>query len=210
MRVKVTYKADALVIYREIIGVMAFTLFLAAAFTCTGYFFTTIKQAFASWWMMFGLFFLAIGVALFIYLPFYFRKLWIKGGAILLEANRKGLLVSPELNVTPVEYGWDDIDKVVIARRFVHKDSEGTSFTRPQMIVFLKRHVMENIGLIERSIMRLAQSPEGANVYYIDVPYQELMRLPDELASLAPADLDIQSYTGVFFNSLESTESYQS
>ena len=209
MRVKARYNPEAVVVYREIIGVMVFTSLIAIAFAGTGYFFTTIKEAFATWWMMFGLLFLVIGIALIIYLPFYFRKIWIKGGAVLLKATRHGISVSPQLNVTPVKHQWDEIDKVVITRRFVHKHSEGTSFARPQMIVFLKSHVMENIGLIERSIKWLAQSPEGSNVYYIDVPYNELMRLPGELARLAPAVLAIESYTGVFFNSLESTESYQ-
>jgi len=203
---------DDFIIYREKYGVILFMLFIACLAIAVGVMYVNIDEHLENYWLAFGVFWILIGSGLLFYIPFYFSRLMKDNGAVLLKVNRNGLLVSPEINVTPVEYDWQDVSRIIITRKYIQKDSDGTTFGRCKIIIIFRQGFMGNINLIDRSIKRLWESPEGSNVAMIDCSEQDMELVQGELERLKPSAIDgkiVHYYSQVLFNYTDSNEYYE-
>ena len=122
MKLKIRISDGQLIIYREIIGVITLMIFTTAAFIGFGILCINISEDAGRLWLVFGGGSLIIGVLLLLWIPVYYSRIKNKGGAVLLQAGKEGLLLSPEVNMSQTAYGWNDISKIVFTNNFKHTD----------------------------------------------------------------------------------------
>ncbi|MDH5327172.1 MAG: hypothetical protein OEZ68_18340 [Gammaproteobacteria bacterium] len=206
MRIKIVEKSNGVVVYREKYGVMVVVLLLAMAFL--GFGITFIKLAEFSWFpVVFGGFFTAVGLYLICRAPGYFLQIKKQGGAILLSADKKGLNLSPILNMEPVHYAWAEIERIVLTEKFRTKENRKRSFSWNLAIIYIKRDSSQRIlGLLERSRMRVWKSPQGFDICSVDVPPRKLDALQQALLRFSGRGVEISVCPLVLFDYISGEE----
>jgi hypothetical protein len=193
VKIKLRTDVGQLTIYREKYGVLMYGLLLAAACIAFGAVFQNLIQAnlFAA---LIGWVFIGAGILLLAGLPKYYIRMRQHGGAVLLVADQAGLVLAPELNMTPFRYAWDDIAQLILTRKLVSKARGGHHYSwNLVMVLFKPGRPLGNFGLLERSRRKLSSTAEGKLFVVVGFPKRELARLAAEFKRIAPAAVAVHT-----------------
>lgn len=160
----------------------------------------------------FGLFFLILGIYIICYLPIMSRKMQKYGGAVLLKADRKEIVLSSDSNLDPVTYQWDDIAEIFIADKFTYNyiDSDGKGTTTGQNLIILffqQNGSQKKFNFIKRSMAGLSTSPKGSDCLAVPYPYKDMKKkVKNALQKFSGTGTVIRSCSEVFFSDKDKIE----
>jgi len=192
MATKVNFFDENLVIYRERSNVLGLGLLISVF--CIGFGSLFLKsmpdEIFPR---VFGMVFITIGILVLIGLPKYYGKMKNKSGAIIFEADVKGISEGSPFNTLENNYSWNSIEKIILASKHVEKglDSDGASHSWNLMFIFLNKKTNNNIGFIQRSKKQISISPKGHDFITIQLPKNSLIDIREKLASLSNNQIEI-------------------
>lgn len=205
------YHTGELILYREKYGVIAYAL--ALALVCLGFGVVFIYLADGNLFMqIFGGFFALIGVLLLSSLPRCGRRLQSDDGAVLLRASREGLALAPVLNMAPVHYDWQAIERIVLTGKLVTRQYSETGYSWNQLLVFFRTDTDTAASpwadILDNSRRQRFLTPSGQDVSTVDFPKRERARIANALRTLAPQQVDIQTCKRVEFDYKDTHERF--
>ena len=206
MKVKARYDDEQLLIYREKSSVIAVGILMCIFCSGFGAVFTYLagEDVFPK---VFGSIFILFGVLLLVTLPKFYKKMSDEQGAVLLLANKDGLALAPLLNMPLHRYDWQDISRVVLAKKLVTKSLGEKEYCWNLAIVYFRAGIAEdNLNLIERSSKQVWRSPQGDNVSVVDIPKDDMATIEQALTKFARQNSDVSSCTRVLFDYIDDTE----
>ncbi len=153
-------------------------------------------------------FFMCIGGALWIQVPFALKKLLTKKESLAFEADKNGIKIAPLINMNPISYRWRDIDRIILAKKRTIKGVKDTplktlrdikkgkgfdtecsgkssdGYAKNVMMVFFKPTLHQNLSNIERSNLQVWRAPEGQQYSIISCSKHRLSDIKEKLSEI--------------------------
>lgn len=200
---------DRLVVYRQKTGVILYKIFLAVCCIAFGVTFSYVGRD-NLFPLLLGIVFTLLGALILLGFPKSNKTMKNHGGAILISANKEGVSISPDLNMTPVKYVWADISQIVLTKKLITKEAGEDGCRWNQAIVFFQSSESnDDLNLLVRSKRQMWKSPKGHNISIIDIPEIGMDHIKEMLMQLSMNIVEIASFSNVTFDYVSKVETYQ-
>ena len=158
----------------------------------------------------FGVLFFLAGSALLINSIKEHKRMKISNGFVYLSASKNNLLLAPNMGMKPVSYKWSKISKIILAKLYIDRDSDGVSKTKNTAIIYFQGFEGNtSIGIIERNKLGISRTPKKEDIIIIRLPKGELFLIQQKLKSFSPKQFKIEIFSKVEFDYKTENETFQ-
>lgn len=138
------------------------------------------------------------------------RNLKNDSPAVFLRINNEKIIWTYEQEMTPHEFKWSDVSKIVLTKCLVWKplipDSDEYSYNPNQLIIYFGNYQLPDAHPISRK--NLSKSPDGAFTASVKIPAQDLERLEQTLRRFANNRVEVKSYSKIVYSQMFRTEEF--
>jgi len=212
MRLRLKQTSEAVIIFREKWGTLAFAAVssLACALFPIWFYWLMGDHAGSSkpFLIAFCSVFCIAGLAFLSRLPLHFRQALADNGVQFVVVDRTGIALTPNLGSEKKHYDWLSVKEVVLAEKLKIIDSDGTVFLWRSVVVFLDKRSHNSLDWLKKIQEGISISGKGRPYLLAGYPRGESRTLECAIRPLVPDTVSVCRVREVVFDTRKANDFY--